>query len=95
MAKLGFGKYRDYDLEEVPESYLQWLINNSKEKIKQYESELERRLRADEADATWIEKLVKRGWRELTKENHPDVGGSTASMQEINAAYEKLKRYCK
>jgi len=92
MAKLGFGKYKDLDLSEVPESYLQWLINNSKQKIIDYEHELTRREQVDAADATWMERLIKTGWRELTKKHHPDVGGSTADMQEINAAYETLKR---
>lgn len=95
MAKLGFGKYKDLDISEVPESYLQWLINNSKQKIVDYEAELKRREQQDDADATWIERLVKTGWRELTKRHHPDVGGSTADMQEINAAYEALRRFRK
>jgi len=30
---------------------------------------------------------VKKFYRHLAKENHPDLGGDTATMQQINAAY--------
>ena len=95
MAKLGFGKYGDLPLEQVPEEYLDWLIRSSQEKIKMCQDELSRREIAAEASLSWLEKLVKTGWRELTKRHHPDVGGTTAEMQEINAAYEKLKSFVK
>jgi hypothetical protein len=32
---------------------------------------------------------IKAEYRELALKNHPDVGGDTATMQAINAAYEK------
>jgi len=33
---------------------------------------------------------LKKQYRELAKEHHPDNGGNTATMQAINAEYEKL-----
>ncbi len=33
---------------------------------------------------------LKSRYRELCKAHHPDVGGSTAEMQEINAEYDEL-----
>ena len=35
-------------------------------------------------------KVLKMRYRELCKLNHPDLGGSTAIMQEINAQYERM-----
>lgn len=33
---------------------------------------------------------IRRSYLRLAKENHPDVGGSTAKMQQLNTAYEIL-----
>ena len=35
--------------------------------------------------------VIKAAWLELVKIHHPDTGGSTARMAEINAAYEAAK----
>ncbi len=94
--KLGFGKYKDLDLREVPEDYLIWLIQKGENDIRSYKLELERRENADDADASIMERLVKKGFRAMAKEMHPDHGGTTAGMQELNAAFEavmgKVKR---
>ena len=34
------------------------------------------------------EATIKEHYRELAKQHHPDLGGDTATMQDINAAYE-------
>ena len=34
---------------------------------------------------------LKRRWQELARQHHPDLGGDTLAMQEINAAYSVLK----
>lgn len=34
-------------------------------------------------------KEIKKEYHRLTKENHPDVGGDTATMQEINKQYKE------
>jgi uncharacterized protein (DUF3820 family) len=90
--KLGFGKYATYEISEVPEEYLEWLIRASEDKIKLCNGELERRELASEANMSWMERIFKTGYRELCKRHHPDAGGTTAEMQEINAAYEAIKR---
>ncbi len=38
-------------------------------------------------------KVLKMKYRELCKLNHPDLGGNTAIMQDINAAYERALQY--
>ena len=35
---------------------------------------------------------IKSRYRELAREHHPDMGGSTATMQDINAQYESALR---
>lgn len=88
MAKLGFGKYKDLDIRDVPEDYLLWLISNSKQRIIEYQTELDRREKMDDANLSIMERLIKKGYRELAKEVHPDTGGTTSEMQELNSAYE-------
>jgi hypothetical protein len=43
------------------------------------------------ADDAWVERIVLTGYRTLAKECHPDRGGSTADMQQVNLAMEKLR----
>lgn len=38
---------------------------------------------------------LKKHYRELCKQYHPDMGGDTASMQTINAEYEQALEYVK
>lgn len=92
MKTLGFGKFKDVPIEQVPESYLQWLINSNKQKIADLEAELARRALVDMASGTWIERIIKSGYRALMKQYHPDTGGTTEDATAINAAYEKLKK---
>ena len=36
---------------------------------------------------------VKQLYRQLAKQHHPDIGGDTATMQMVNAAYEKALKH--
>lgn len=92
---LGYGKHRDTPLDEIPEDYLEWLIRSSQETINLAKAELERRELADLADGTWKERLLKAGLRSLMKQHHPDAGGTTADAQQVNAAYEYLRKFTK
>lgn len=92
MAPLGFGKYKDYELADVPEDYLLWLISDQKKKVKLYEDELKRREFAAEATMDMMEKLIKAGYRTLATKMHPDNGGSTKEFQELQATYERLNK---
>jgi uncharacterized protein (DUF3820 family) len=92
MPKLGFGKYGDLELCDVPEDYLIWLIESNARKNKLLQDELARRELAEEADMGWLEKIIKAGYRDLAKRHHPDNGGNTSEMQQLNSAYEALKR---
>ena len=88
--RLEFGKYRGHDIRDVPEDYLQWLIMNSEQTLEMCRRELERRENAEQASMSWMERLIKTGYRELVKRHHPDAGGTTEDMQSLNASYEAL-----
>ena len=89
---LRYGKYKDQPLSNVPEDYLQWLKRENLETIRFIDEELQRREMAELAEGTWVEKLIKAGYRSLMKAHHPDTGGTDGDAQQINAAYENLMR---
>jgi hypothetical protein len=91
QTKLGFGKYKDLPLSDVPRDYLEWLIENSRDKIAFYERELQRRDNIEDANLTMAERLLKSGYRDLMKKHHPDAGGSHESCLEVQAAYDLLQ----
>lgn len=91
--KLGFGKYSQYDVKDVPEEYLRWVLNNQDLTKKIVEQELARREALELAESSWMERIIKAGFRELAKRHHPDVGGTDSEMRELNAAFEALKEH--
>lgn len=86
-----FGKYRGYDIREVPKEYLDWLLDKNRRMVREIEAEIDRRDRLDEANLTWAERLIQAGYRALALQHHPDRGGKTGDMQAINAAHEAMK----
>jgi hypothetical protein len=89
--KLKHGKYAGCRIEEVPATYLEWLLAEAKSTIEGVENELERRRLVEEAGQDWAERLISAGYRTLAKQHHPDVGGDPAMMREINAAAAALR----
>jgi hypothetical protein len=89
--KLKFGKYKDWELRDVPRDYLEWYISSQNETVREFKAELERRDTAEEASLSFIERIVTTGYRELAKKNHPDLGGDTDAMKQVNAAAEALR----
>jgi uncharacterized protein (DUF3820 family) len=90
MAKLTFGKYQGYELEDVPEEYIQWVIDRNKTQLEDYERELDRRARVGQSTETMIHKIVTEGFRALSKKYHPDAGGSDKLMHELGASKDFL-----
>ena len=86
-----FGKYRGYDITEVPIEYLEWMLEANRRTISEIEEELERRKLAEMAKMSWLERVIATGYKELAKKHHPDVGGDAHEMQQINAAVELLR----
>jgi hypothetical protein len=93
MRKIGFGRYKDSDPDDVPEDYLKWFISDSYEKAKYWEEVLRRRNK-EYARASWETRMLKIGYMTLMRIYDPEEGGSTQDIQEIKRAYEKLKRLC-
>ena len=97
---LWFGKYRGYQLENVPESYLCWMANNmERQSLRDLaQGELDRRAAERRHklplfigfDAITRE-LIEAGYRALAKKCHPDCGGDVGKMQQLNAAMERLR----
>jgi curved DNA-binding protein CbpA len=42
-----------------------------------------------------VEEIITAGFRALARRYHPDVGGDTATMQRLNAAYDRIRALVK
>jgi len=95
--RMPFGKYRYWDVEDIPRDYLEWLYENV---------DLRDRLRRAVEDVLFWrggtftpappppdpdEGVVKAVYRELARKWHPDRGGSNEAMAALNEFYHLLK----
>ena len=91
---LSFGKYRGWEVSEVPLSYLAWLYENltgKPELIEAARTEIQRRVAGYEWEPERLDaERVKRVYRTLAMEFHPDHGGNGEMMKGINAFYAAL-----
>ncbi len=115
---LGFGKYREVPLDQVPESYLFWVLeqrwvwDSTKAMVErelddrqwqqrfQQAYEAGRKAREEQqaahreprgVDGVVALEIVKRGYRSLALEAHPDKGGDPEEMKAVNAAATWLR----
>lgn len=88
---LRFGKHAGTPIADVPADYLEWLIGSSNDVIDQCKNELQRRKDVEEANQSFVEKLVNEGYRSMCKKTHPDAGGNAEDFRNVQAAYEQLK----
>lgn len=88
---LTFGKYKGWELARVPDDYIAYMIESNEKSLKTFIDERERRLALVDAKMPMMERIIQAGYRSLANQNHPDKGGNTRTMQEVNAAHEKLK----
>ena len=96
-----FGRFRNMPLTALSDGYLHWLASlpTLRPPLRgAVLAEIARRA-ADILVGTLpppihkvIEELVGAGLRALARKHHPDVGGDTKKMQEINSAAEWLRR---
>ncbi len=91
VPELRFGKYAGIPLSEVPTAYLEFLLHEQERMGKEIPAELERRRLAEEANQSWLERIISTGYRTLAREHHPDIGGDGETMKEINAAAALLR----
>lgn len=95
LLNLEFGKYRGWDIEEVPRDYLEWLLDRADKQAEMLRGELERRDMVEAATESMIEQVITQGYRALAKKHHPDYGGDTEQMKEVNAAVAALRSMVK
>jgi len=98
-----FGKYRGQVITTLPDEYMDWLLTlELRDPLKQViHAEVGRRARIRDAQraASLVtdevldaaREIIRSGVRALTRERHPDAGGSTAAMAAVNNAAELLR----
>lgn len=91
MPVLTFGKHAGKDLQDVPEDYLDWLIEERRKEIEAYQYELSRRNDV-EGRQEWMKKIIQAGYKALAKTAHPDRRGSSGDFLALSAAREELER---
>jgi hypothetical protein len=93
--EMPFGKHRGRPIEDIPTSYLKWLLTISILPDLQFaiESELSARgAGAQKKPPKELTKAVVSTWyRRLSMRFHPDHGGSKVAMQVVNEARELLE----
>ena len=91
-----FGKFKSYDLTEIPDDYLQWLRFEIelREPLKSAVCrEVEARENGSRAITTLNADDIKRIYWTLARQYHPDkIGGTGEIMTGINIFYEAIKQ---
>jgi len=87
-VRLNFGKYRGWELSEVPESYLRWVLEECHSATPSLRRAIHELLEGDSLELR--EDVVRRWYREMCVKFHPDRGGDVEAMKAINYAYERL-----
>ena len=95
---LTFGKFKGSYIQDVPDSYLLWLVDQEwlYDTVRdEVEMELLARKVPHNAPSPKMpdNSHVAAIYKMLAKKYHPDKGGTTESMQAINDFYTELKKY--
>lgn len=106
--RMPFGKYRGWELEALPDEYLEWLmsIDLRNHLASGVEREYERRFVNSQRDNEAIRKVIPEpevldlafriisiGYKRLATQMHPDAGGEHGEMVLLNAANDYLHKY--
>lgn len=97
-----FGKYRGTPIQALDDGYLAWLARQNwinADLREAVEAEITNRgegtghprPRLESAPPDVVDELIQAGYRALAKKYHPDVGGDTERMQQINRAVDALR----
>jgi len=96
-VRMPFGKHKGRELRDLPNDYLAWLADRELREPLRSEVEAERARRcytqetAEQYDRAVAARIVATGYRQLSKQLHPDAGGSHADMLALNAARQYLE----
>jgi hypothetical protein len=91
-----FGKYAGHPLESIPLSYLSWVLNTCTNASPHLREEIRRILSAEVESSVKQQRalcspgLVSQWYRALSREFHPDKGGTHEAMKAVNRGRELL-----
>ncbi len=93
-----FGKYRGWELEELPDSYLEWLISSVSLReplLSAVHREISFRSWGRHEETAIVSQnldRIKAIYWDLARQYHPDrIGGNGDVMKGINIFYERLQ----
>jgi hypothetical protein len=85
-----FGKHKGKRLDEVPQSYLRWLLAECSSVSPAMRDEITKLL-GDKPNTTGlVPQFVGDWYRQLAREFHPDKGGSHEAMKAVNRGRDLL-----
>ncbi len=97
---LPFGKYRGWQLRDLPEDYLCWLASIELRPVLREAVMMERARRAmSEVSVSFClsseqrkvaSEIVEAGRRALARKHHPDAGGNVVVMRDVNSLADRL-----
>jgi hypothetical protein len=106
--RLTYGKYKGEDVEDIPESYLEWIEKDKADELNELQQAMERRglstnrprpkttVKTVVQETTKVTPLqlemMELGYKKLALARHPDRGGNTRDMQLLNDAITKARK---
>jgi hypothetical protein len=114
MVIIGYGNYRNYRIQQIPDAFLSELVeryqlSHDAQARSEYDDlqltiaiheEVQRRksggpIRPKEPTARELAKrLVAKGYQSLSKDHHPDRGGSENAQKMLNGVRDQLLAAC-
>ena len=94
--RMPFGKHVGKELDDIPDAYLLWILDNIEELSETLREAIEERLGLIQPEAGAISaeaasQLIRAWHRQMTMKYHPDRGGSHEAMIAINDGVEVFK----
>jgi len=103
--RMTFGKHKGKELDEIPDSYLLWVLEKAESAPALLKAAIRRHLGIEDpfqarppppppprSGPMVTADMVARWYRTLAMKFHPDRGGSHEAMQALNAARDALMR---
>ncbi|MDP2601893.1 MAG: DUF3820 family protein [Deltaproteobacteria bacterium] len=101
MSRMPFGKFKGERLQELPNSYVEWLLGLDLREPLRTKIKLEYQRRTLSENVAHVvpidlvsvaEAVITAGVRALAKTHHPDVGGSHQAMVALNRCADWLRQ---
>lgn len=88
--RMPFGKFKGWPVDEIPEDYLNWLVENVDLREPLASAVYEALDQQNWCQMAPAPDNVKSIYRRLSLKWHPDKGGSTEAQQALNEFYQAL-----